>query len=218
MNNIFDVLSSGNGLYGTDLYGDIVTRLSSWYQYVIYLAIYVIETIILYKLSVPLFGLRFVPIYGDYYFLKGVAPDKKKLSLIYVICKCFVSILSVVFLLSFVVAIISLFGSDGSNPFLVWAFLSGILLLVFVIVCIVLSIKLNMSIAERFGFDRWLGLLFLITLVRDICCLVKCDAYIYDEDFEDEDESGTDDDDYDEELADEEDEEEADEDEEDRID
>ena len=137
----------------------------------------VLEMIILMRVHVPMYGLRFVPVYGEYFFYSKLLPDKKKLCLAFVLTQVIYMIIFIpVLIYLFFVALLDMWSGKGITSGLL-----GVFMVVFIILGIigfVLKLLINLDL-ERFGFNRYLGIVFaLIDLVRVICCIVKSDDFI----------------------------------------
>lgn len=135
----------------------------------------ILETVVLALIKAPMFGLRFVPIYGQYYFWKITAPYKKVFSILYIItaplfdlCMCL-----------FIILIISaLNDSEVAMSSTVSVALGGVVLIFIAVMlkiaAFVFKILINLDAAENFLFNRYLGILFaLIPVVGDICYIVN---------------------------------------------
>lgn len=152
------------------------------------IAVLVMELITLANLRCPLFGLRAIPIYGDYYLYKMLIPHKKKLAILSII----ISILCTIFLIIFVIALILwmfTLASDKTSDMtkvVSTLFLIGSIVLwgISMIALFIVDLLLNFEIAERFNYNKYLGILFaIIPISRAICMIVKSKEVISVQDY-----------------------------------
>ncbi len=168
-----------NQLSASDVSSMISSMMSSIISYSGTLLFLILETIILFKAQIPMYGLRFVPIYGEYYFFQSLVPDKRTYNIWHIILKCLKGVAAVVFAFVCVFAIFASF-SSSDNLAGIWA---GVIIFLFVFfgLCIadlVIMILVRMELAERYAFNRYLGILFaFFPLINDICCLVNSARY-----------------------------------------
>ena len=134
----------------------------------------ILEIILLAMMCCPMYGLRLIPFYGKYYFWKMLIPEKKVLGAIHVILSFIVSIIACIwFVYLFIALFAGLFGADemlSSGELLI----TTLVVCTLGIVCFILNIMLNLALAERFGYNPALGILFVfIPIIGTICCMVK---------------------------------------------
>ncbi len=165
------------------------------------LIILFLDAYILYSLSVPMYGLRFVPVYGDYYFYQNLIPDCKKFSIAHIVISCIYGVVVIVAVVtmffvylgdaaeSTVYAMMDDFGIAGHHGAVTIsetdAFLFSILIVLLIVLFImglvdfVIRLVLNMHLSVAFGMNKYLGIVFtLFTLVGRVCYLVNSEKYV----------------------------------------
>ena len=159
----------------------ISSLMSSFVSYSGVLLLLILETIILFKARIPMYGLRFVPIYGEYYFFQSLVPEKKIYNIWHIVLQCLKGVITIVFAFVCVFAIFVSIGSSHDDDLVgIWTSVA-VFFLIFFAVCIadlVIMILVRMELAERYAFNKYLGILFaFFPLINDICCLVNADRY-----------------------------------------
>lgn len=135
-----------------------------------------IEMFILKNIGTQMYGLRFAPVYGQYFFFKSIVPEKKKLAFIYTILQVIVTIMAIVASVYLVIGLIgSLAGKNEIFEQFVFVFVTFSILAV---ASFIIRLLLLLDAAEKFGYSKYLGILFaFIQIAGDICMLVNTNKY-----------------------------------------
>lgn len=147
--------------------------MSSMISIMMSIAILVMRTVILCKMEVPLYGLTFVPIYGDYFYYSKLAPKRKGM----IITRIILSYLLIIIL---IVALFSILASIGNGDSYLPSYISTVLAILGIIVSFIgiifnlyLGIVIESDVAERFNYARYFGILFVfVQMIEPIMCLV----------------------------------------------
>lgn len=132
----------------------------------------VLETLILYKACISYCGFRFIPIYGEYYFYQSLIPEKKTLNLAYVVLNVVQGVFTVIAIS------VSSVNTINDNVAAVFIILSIILILCAALVRFIVGLMIKFRLAERFGYDQFMGIFFqIVPVIGDIMMLVHIDQY-----------------------------------------
>ena len=138
----------------------------------------ILETVILSQIRIPAYGLRFVPVYGEYYFYSRLVPEKERLNIVHIILKVLFTISGLALLMSAMFLLGSYLLDVDSDMLTVILLISMGLAIPCMIADTIVLIFINMDLSERFSYGRYLGILFaLFPLIRDICCLINNKKY-----------------------------------------
>ena len=112
----------------------------------------ILDVIILALMRCPLYGLRFVPIYGKYYFYKSLIPHKKALAILQIIFSFIISFVLVFYVVFLVAALFGgLVGYDiGMEHIIALTFI----VIVLGIVSFIINLMLNFALAETLMFKN----------------------------------------------------------------
>lgn len=173
---LFSAVTTAFGSFGKMFLGAIF----SW-------VIIVLDCIILAKLETPLFGLRCIPVYGQYFFFKNIIPEKRGLSITYIILNIISFMLMVVSLITGFITLLSGITNNGES-FLANLGITSIILfavtLILGIVSFIMRIILYTKMAPKFGYGSGLGVIFgIIPLIGSICMLINAGQFSGDDDY-----------------------------------
>ena len=132
----------------------------------------ILDIIILALMRCPLYGLRFIPVYGKYYFYKSLVPHKKGLAIARILISIIELILGTALLIYLLICLFSSIAGYDADMSTLFMCCNGYIFLW--LASFIITLLLNFSLAERFEYDKLLGILFtIIPIVGTICMIAK---------------------------------------------